>query len=314
MKRFILALLAVASVIGVAACGGNNAVGNTPGNTAAGTGGEPAKKLDKLIISAIPDSDADKLKAKFGDVAKYLEGKIGIPCEYMHVEKYDASVAALATGKAHLVWFGGVTTVQADIQTKGMTEVVCCRDIDKKFTTYFIANADSGIGEVKDLKELAEKVSGKKFAFGAKNSTSGHVMPRHFFTTQAGKTPEDVFGANNVGYTGSHDNTLRDVAAGTWHVGALNYTNYDKASDELKAKAPIIYRTPRYVDYSFCAHKDIGPELIGKIREALTSLKKGTPDGDKILGAFSAGAFEAAEMKDWAGIKAVVESGVDLGS
>ncbi|MBX3461069.1 MAG: putative selenate ABC transporter substrate-binding protein [Planctomycetes bacterium] len=304
MKRFLFLALAMAGIFSMAACGGGNDANK------AGSGG--GKKIDKLIITAIPDDNADKLKEHFGNVAKYLEGKIGIPVEYMHVENYAASVTALANGQAHMSWMGGVTTVQSDMQTKGNAVVVACRDIDKKFVTYFIANKDSGVGEVKDLKELSEKAGGKSFTFGSKGSTSGHLMPRHFFTTQAGKKPEDAF--NNVGYSGSHDKTLAQVADGSFAVGALNYASYDKASADLKAKAPIIYKTPAYVDYSFVAHKDLGDEMIGKIRKALLDLDPNSEEGKKILGYFKAGSFVQADMKEWDGIRAVMESGVDIGS
>ncbi|MCZ7604929.1 MAG: phosphate/phosphite/phosphonate ABC transporter substrate-binding protein [Planctomycetota bacterium] len=310
MKRVLWLMIALAGIFSIAACGGGG--NNTSGGNTTGSGGGNGKAPEKIIITAIPDDNADKLKEHFGNIAKYLEGKIGIPCEYMHVENYAASVTALANGQAHLSWMGGVTTVQADQQTEGGAVVVCCRDIDKKFKTYFIANADSGIGKVNDLKDLAGKAGGKDFTFGSKGSTSGHLMPRYFFTTQnEGKKPEDVFG--KVGYSGSHDLTLKQVAEGQYTVGALNYATYDKASDELKAKAPIIYTTPTYVDYSFVARKDLGDELIGKIRKALLELDPASEDGKKILGFMKAGKLVEADMKEWAGIRNVMESDVDIG-
>lgn len=299
MKRFLVLILAVVCVTAMAACGSGD---GTDGGEDGG-GGAP----EKLIITAIPDDNADKLKENYGKIAEYLESKIGIPVEYSHVENYAAAVTALANEQAHVSWMGGVTTVQADQQTEGGAVVVCCRDIDKEFKTYFIANKDSGIGEVGDLKELAEAASGKNFTFGSKGSTSGHLMPRHFFTTQVGKKPEDVFG--NVAYSGSHDKTLAQVADGSFEVGALNYSTYDKSSDELKAKAPIIYTTPTYVDYSWVARKDLGEELIGKIRKAFLEL-----DDETLLGFFNAGKFVEADMSEWDGIRAVMESGVDIGS
>lgn len=307
MKRFLLLTVAMAGILGMAACGGGN-----DANSAAGGGG---KKIDKLVITAIPDENSDAFKNHFGNIAKYIESKIGIPCEYMHVENYAAAVTALANGQAHMSWMGGVTTVQSDMQTKGNAVVVACRDTDKKFVSYFIANKDSGIGEVKDLKELAERASGKSFTFGSKGSTSGHLMPRHFFTTQAGKKPEDAF--KSVSYSGSHDKTLQQVNDGTHDVGALNYAVYDRLAKEkpdMVAKAKIIYKTPEYVDYAFVAHKDLGDEMIAKIRAALVGLDPASEEGKKILGYWKAGKMVEADMSEWDGIKAVMESGVDIGS
>jgi len=304
MSWKLAVLVALAAALGVAAfdAAGDSAAAAPP----------DAKKIEKLIFTAIPDDNADKLKEQYGQVAAYLTKEVGIPVEYMHVENYAAAVTALATGQAHFSWMGGVTTVQAHQQTKGKAEVICCRDIDKKFVTYFIAGKDSGIGEVKDLAELANAAAGKSFTFGSKGSTSGHLMPRHFFTKAAGKKPEEVF--KTVAYSGSHDKTLAQVADGSFAVGALNYASYDKASAELKAKAPIIYKTPSYVDYSFVAHTDIGSDLIGKIRKALLALDPKTEPGTKILGAFKAGKFVEANISEWDGIREVMEAGVDIGA
>lgn len=306
MKRFLLLTLAMAGILGMAACGGGNAANGSTGNA--------GKKIDKLIITAIPDENSDAFKGHFGNIAKYIESKIGIPCEYMHVENYAAAVTALANGQAHMSWMGGVTTVQSDMQTKGNAVVVACRDTDKKFVSYFIASKDSGIGEVKDLKALADAAAGKSFTFGSKGSTSGHLMPRHFFTTQAGKKPEDAF--KSVSYSGSHDKSLEQVASGTHDVGALNYAVYDritKEKPELKDKARVIYKTPEYVDYCFVAHKDLGDELIAKIRAALVGLDPASEEGKTILGYWKAGKMVEADMSEWAGIKAVMEAGVDIG-
>src|SRR3546814_6127092 len=120
----------------------------------------------------------------------------------------------------------------------GLT-VLGCRDIDKRFVSYFIANPSTGLGTVADLGELAKAAKGKSwtFTFGSKSSTSGHVMPRKYFMDQTGSTPEKVF--RTVAYSGSHDVVMQMVANGTHQVGALNYASWDQASDELKAGAPI---------------------------------------------------------------------------
>src|SRR3546814_17167184 len=100
----------------------------------------------------------------------------------MHVENYAASVTALATGRAHIAWLGAVTTAQARMQMGDGLTVLGCRDIDKRFVSYFIANPSTGLGTVADLGELAKAAKGKSwtFTFGSKSSTSGHAMPRKY--------------------------------------------------------------------------------------------------------------------------------------
>lgn len=290
--------MAVALMLTTAACSSDNSTSDS--------------NDDKLVFTAIADDNAKDLKENYDKVAKYLSAKTGKQVEFIFVNNYSAAVTSLANGHADFAWLGGVTTVQAIKACKGEAEVLCCRDTDKEFKTYFIANKDSGIGKVKDLKELAEIGKDKKFTFGDKSSTSGHVMPRNFFGLQnGGATPESVFG--ELGYSGSHDLTLQQVANGTYDIGAMNFNTWNKASDELKANAPVIYTTPDYVDYSWVIRQDVGAETIGKLRAVFLEMGE-SDEGRELLKFFSAGKFIKADISEWDGIKAIMESGVNIGS
>ena len=266
----------------------------------------------KIVITAIPDDNAENMREFFGLVAGRIEKEIGVPTEYVHVDNYAASVTALATGQAHLSWFGAVTTAQAYMQMRDNLTVVAARDIDKEFVSYFIANAALEIPPVQSLEELAQLAAerGWTFTFGSKSSTSSHLMPRSFFTEQSGRTPENVF--RTVAFSGSHDVVLQKVANGEFHLGALGQPPYDRASAEDKARAPVIYTTPKFTNYCFAARSDLGEELIGAIRSVLLNLHE-TPEGEKILGYLKAGRFVEADMSEWKGYVQLIESGVDIG-
>jgi phosphonate transport system substrate-binding protein len=269
----------------------------------------------KLVITAIPDDgDADRMRENFGMLARHLGRAVNLPVEYMHVENYAASVTALATGRAHVAWLGAVTTAQAMVQTRNQITVLGCRDIDKGFVSYFIANSSTGLQPVKDLAELASQAQGKgwSFTFGSRSSTSGHLMPRKFFLDQAKQPPERVFRA--VAYSGSHDVVMQQVAAGAHQVGAMNYASWDKAPADLKAKAPIIYKTPPFTNYALVARNDLGPALIGELRKALLAMDNSTEEGRKVLSYLKAGRFIEADLSEWAGYRDLLESGIDVGS
>ncbi|MFU2486277.1 phosphate/phosphite/phosphonate ABC transporter substrate-binding protein [Thauera sp. WH-1] len=268
----------------------------------------------KLIITAIPDDgDADRMRENFGALARHLGQAVGIPVEYMHVENYAASVTALATGRAHVAWLGAVTTAQARMQMGEQLTILGCRDIDKGFVSYFIAHPATGLGPVSDLGELAQAAQGKgwSFTFGSKSSTSGHMMPRKYFMDQAGATPEKVF--RSVAYSGSHDVVMQMVADGTHQLGALNYASWDKADDALKARAPIVYKTPPYTNYALAARADLGPDLLARLRAALLAVDGSTPEGAQVLKYLKAGKFIEADIGEWQGYVDLLESGIDIG-
>jgi len=272
--------------------------------------------IKELRVSAIPDSDAKKIEEKCNLVCDLLSKKLGIPVKFMPQQNYAACVTGLATDQLELVWFGGVTGVQADKKMGDKCTFVACRDIDKKFKSYFIASKESKIGACKDLKELAEKTEGKTFTFGSKGSTSGHVMPRYFFQDQVGLKVEDVY--KNVAYSGSHDKTLRDVADGTAFVGAMNFKNWDTAKDDnlkAKEKCEIVYTTPDYVDYMWVARTAIGEKHIKAIKEAFLGLDAKNEADAKILESWGTkgGKFVECEKKEWENMAKILDSGIDVG-
>ena len=268
----------------------------------------------KLVITAIPDDgDADRMREHFGALARHLGDAVGIPVEYMHVENYAASVTALATGRAHIAWLGAVTTAQAYMQMGDAMTVLGCRDIDKGFVTYYIANPATGLGPLADLGELARAAEGRgwRFTFGSTSSTSGHLMPRKFFMDEAGVAPERVF--RTVAYSGSHDVVLQMVADGTHDVGALNYASWDKADDALKARAPVIYTSPPFTNYALVARSDLGPPLIDQLRAALLAISPDSEAGAQVLQYLKAGRFIEADIAEWMGYVELLASGIDIG-
>jgi phosphonate transport system substrate-binding protein len=317
--RFPSAALAVA--LSLCACGDSSATEPTSKESSA------ASTPRTLRFSGIPDSDKEKLTREYQAVADWLAAELGMPVEYVHAPDYTGAVTALAADKVDFVWLGGVTAVEAETATGGQAIFLATRDTDLKFKSYFIANrAHVDSGRFQELAELAPRplsdlaalkpaLKQSTFTFGSKSSTSGHIMPRHFLESpEVGISPETDF-AQPAGYQlqGGHSATLAAVASGAVDVGVLNYTNWEKADAEQKAKAPLIYVSPEYVDYCMVAHARIGNELAEKLRTAFAGLDASDPADKAVLEAFSAERFVKADPADWDGIRAVLASAKERG-
>lgn len=263
-----------------------------------------------LRMSFIPDNKIAALEKVADKVAVYLKEATGLDVKYEKSSDYQACVNGLAANKLDLVWFGGVTYCQAVERTQNKTVLVACRDIDLKFKSYVIATkalVDSGkvkkLDKLEDLKPLLKDLT---FTFGAKDSTSGHVMPRHFLVA-AGIDPEkDMKGGPQYQPQGGHAATFKAVAGGQVDLGVLNYTVWDQQKPEDKEKAPVIYTTPEYVDYCFAAHERLGADTIAKIRKALVALDPKKPEQKEVLDAWSCKAFVEADPKAWDGMRKVL--------
>ena len=82
-----------------------------------------------LQIGAIPDQNPENLNRLYGTLSSELSEKLDVPVRYAPVSNYAAAVSAFRTGSLDLVWFGGLTGVQARLQTPGY-RVLAQRDID----------------------------------------------------------------------------------------------------------------------------------------------------------------------------------------
>jgi len=264
-------------------------------------------EMQPLTTGAIPDQDPEKLQRLYSKLATYLEQELGVPIEYKPVTDYTAAVTAFRVGDLDLVWFGGLTGVQARLQVNE-AQAIAQRDIDAEFHTVFIANKNSGLKPIEEIQDLTT-IKGSTLTFGSESSTSGRLMPQYFLE-QAGVTLEDFQG--EVGFSKSHDATIQLVEAGTYEVGALNeqvWKSRVAAGDVDLEKVDVIWRTPAYYDYHWVINPIVkeryGDDFVERVQAALFKLDPNVPEHKEILDLFGATKFIATENANYAEIEAV---------
>ena len=85
-----------------------------------------------LRVGAIPDQNQDVLDKRFNLLSKELSKTLDIDVKYIPVINYVAAITGFRTNDLDLVWFGGLSGVQARLQTPNAI-VIAQRDIDKEF-------------------------------------------------------------------------------------------------------------------------------------------------------------------------------------
>lgn len=274
-------------------------------NSASSTSGN--SQIQPLIAGAIPDQDPEKLQRLYGKVTAYLSQELDVPVEYKPVTDYTAAVTAFKVGDLDLVWFGGLTGTQARLQVPG-AEAIAQRDIDEKFHSVFIANKSSGLKPISDASGLTE-LKGHTFTFGSESSTSGRLMPQYFLK-QAGVHLQDFKG--QVGFSSSHDATIKLVEAGTYDAGVLNEQVWQsrlKSGEVNLDKLEVIWRTPAYYDYHWVINPQVkqryGEDFPQKVQAALIKLDPKVPEQKEILDLFGAEKFIPTQNSNYAKIEAV---------
>jgi phosphonate transport system substrate-binding protein len=275
-----------------------------------GSSSEAARPNEKRVlrIGAIPDQNPEKLNRLYGLVAEELSEQLKVPVRFVPVTDYTAAVSAFRTGDLDLVWFGGLTGVQAWLQKPG-ARALAQRDIDRSFHSVFITNPKSGLKPFSDQEGLRQ-LKGKRFTFGSESSTSGRLMPQYYLN-QAGVQLSD-FAGGNPGFSGSHDALIALVESGTYDAGVVNEEVWRSRIEEGKVdttKVVELWRTPGYANYTWVVQpgldKDYGQGFTQRLEQAFTGLKPSDPRQAQILELFGADSFVPASNKQYEAIEAV---------
>ena len=229
------------------------------------------KAEEILRIGAIPDQNPERLNRLYKNLSSELSDQLNVEVKYIPVTNYASAVTAFRTGNLDLVWFGGLTGVQARLQTKG-SKVLVQRDIDEKFHTLFIANKKTLIKKINNINGL-KSLKEKRFTFGSESSTSGRLMPQYFLN-KAGVQLKD-FKGGTPGFSGSHDATLMLVQSGSYEAGALNEQVWDsnlKRGRIDSSKVYVIWKTPSYYDYHWVVQGNLDKKFRKDFTKDLTNV------------------------------------------
>ncbi|HEU4344626.1 MAG TPA: putative selenate ABC transporter substrate-binding protein [Candidatus Binatia bacterium] len=266
-----------------------------------------AQTVKELRVSAIPDENPQEMLRIYSPFAEYLTKEIGVPVKFTPVVDYAATVEGLAANRLDMVWYGGLTSVQAAKQAKGARRIIMRKE-DAEFKSHFITTKETGIKALKDLK-------GKTFSFGSVSSTSGHLMPRYFLLKN-GINPEKDF--SKFSFSGAHDATAAWVESARVDAGALNFLVWDKLVETKKVdtnKVAIFWTTPPYVDYVWTVRGGIDKATVERISKAFLKLNYNNPEHKKLLDLHRTKGYIPAKDEDWKSIEeAAIAAGLIKGT
>ena len=255
-----------------------------------------------LKVGAIPDQNQDILDKRFNLFSKELSKQLDVEVKYVPVINYVAAVTGFRTKDLDLVWFGGLSGVQARLQTTNSV-VIAQRDIDKEFKSVFIVNKKLKIDPISNIKGL-QKLKNLRFTFGSENSTSGRLMPEYFLNKARIEITD--FKGKKVGFSGSHDATIALVNSGAFDAGALNkqvWENNLKNQPKRTKNVSLFWITPDYFDYHWLAQGNLDKRFrkgfTKELKSAILNLDSKNQSHKKILDMFNAKKFIKAEAKQY---------------
>lgn len=158
--------------------------------------------------------DREKNDATYRPLAQHLSQRLARPVELRTVDSWEGLAKSLANGETDIALMGPWGYVLANHFANAQVVSTILYQGKPEYFAMIVTHPDSGLSSIQDL--LGPKGKGRSFAFGDKGSTSGYLIPRHFFMQQ-GIDPEKHFG--RVVYT-KHQAIQTQVTAGQIDAGA----------------------------------------------------------------------------------------------
>jgi phosphonate transport system substrate-binding protein len=210
--------------------------------------------------------DREKNDSTYKPLANYLAAKLGRTIELRTVDTWEGLAKSLANGETDLALMGPWGYVLANHEAGAQAISTILYDGKPEYFALMITHPDSGIKSVQDLK-------GRTFAFGDKGSTSGYLIPLHYFMTQ-GINPDTYF--SKVLYT-KHQAIETQVAAGQLDAGADYNRNRTAMIEQglIKAeRSKIIWQSAPLPNDAFAVSKVVFQDkaLVGKLQAALAAV------------------------------------------
>jgi phosphonate transport system substrate-binding protein len=176
--------------------------------------------------------DRDKNDATYRPLAAYLEQRLGRKVELRTVDSWEGLAKSLANGETDIALMGPWGYVLANNEAGAQVVSTILYDGKPEYYAIMITHPDSGIRSPADLK-------GRSFAFGDKGSTSGYLIPLHYFMTQ-GIDPEKHF--SRVLHT-RHQAIETQVTQGALDAGADYNRNRNAMIEQglIRAERSVVF-------------------------------------------------------------------------
>ena len=210
--------------------------------------------------------DKEKNDATYRPIAAYLAEKLGRAVELRTVDSWEGLAKSLASGETDLALMGPWGYVLANQQAGAQVVSTILYDGKPEYFGIMVTHPNSGITSPKDLK-------GHTFAFGDKGSTSGYLIPLHYFMQQ-GIEPETYF--SKVVYT-SHQAIETQVTQGVLDAGADYNRNRNAMIEQGLIKADqsrIIWQSPPLPNDAFAVSSALAGDraFVASLQSALAGV------------------------------------------
>ncbi len=242
------------------------------------------------LFGAVPLENAVVMNKKFTPLVEYLNKKLGMDYVIKVGKDYAESIDDLGTGRVHISSQTPTTYIEGKHKYGTKLLGYFAKDGSPTYKSAIVVSKGSGIKSVNEIR-------GKRFAFGSEKSTGSTLVPMAMLA-EAGITLKDL---SQYAYLGSHDIVANAVLKGEFDAGGMMESVVAEFADKGITAVKISEPIPQF---PVCVHRDLNPEFVERIKEALVSITDAS-----IIKAIDKGYTKFLEAKDsdFDGVRAMVK-------
>lgn len=236
--------------------------------------------------------DREKNDATYRPLAQHLSQRLGREVRLRTVDSWEGLAKSLANGETDIALMGPWGYVLANQMADAQAVSTILYQGKPEYFAMIVTHPDSGLNSVQDL--LGPQGKGRTFAFGDKGSTSGYLIPLHFFMQQ-GIDPDQHFG--RVLYT-KHQAIQMQVTAGRIDAGADFNRNRTTMIDQGMIRAErskIIWQSAPLPNDALAVSAELFKDkaLVQRLQQAVAEVGPLLPTQPQLLPANYTGFVDA---------------------
>jgi len=228
-----------------------------------------------LVMGAV--AYAPKVVTIWEGFKQFFEAN-GLHFDFVLYSNYERQVEAMFDGSIHVAWNSPLAWLRAERMGKAMgkpVHTIAMRDTDCDLTSLIVVRADSGIGQLADLR-------GKAVAVGAVDSPQATLLPLYHLHRAGLVVGQDVqvqrhdlLGGKHGDHIGGEREAVRALLAGQADAACMISGNHLLFTSEgtIPAGATrILAQTPLYDHCNFTVAADAPEVLVTRMQELLLGM------------------------------------------
>ena len=227
----------------------------------------PRQAGTRVTFGVYTHTSPSDMLTRFAPFISFLEtntdGPIPLRIDFVIYRHYSDAVQALAEGRLGFMRPGPGAYIRARQRNPGL--LVLAKQLHNGQPIIYgviFTRADSGIVDLK------KDIGGKSVASADDDSTFGNYVPKAYFREQ-GIHMRDL---PKWKYVGAHDETVKQVAAGTYDIGAANSNVVARFMSQTNIPLRILHPM-QSISFPWVASTNLPTLVVKTIRGTLLSLK-----------------------------------------